>query len=508
MAQASTQICRLCTQNSGVYYCYECQNVLCTICRERHDLVQTTSGHTITNTSTIDIADFSKTSKCRTHDKEFVYICEMCNDFICSKCVISTHKDHSFLEIAGVVSEEREKAKRQITDLSAKVDAIPIIQDKVRGYIDQLHVDSKNCIVTIDSVCVDLQTFIETKKNIKVTEVEDYEILEHQSYEAFMKNNELTHKRYTQIKSELENLLFEKHDNTFHSCYGVIDIDIQTLVNIPAEPLMTQVQSFENKMLYKEITEYMESKVDHSLCRMCPVHQKRIDKILKENESLKVNIQRYTKQMIQKEDENRRLKLENECLKAKCTKQITQKNEEIRSMKGEIECLMARCTKQMTQKDEEIRSMKGEIECLMAKYTKQMIEKDGEYKSLKGGFECFKTECTQHMSQKEDEIRSLKREMEFRMAKCTNQKTHKDNEIIGLKRKLETLKDKCTNQKTYKDNEIRGLKRKLETLNDNYLRCNRFGNYGHVARECQSTCRVECYNCRNIGHYSRNCPNR
>lgn len=263
MAQASTQICRLCTENNGVYYCYECQNVLCTICRERHDRVSTLSGHTITNTSTIDRADFSKESKCRTHDEEFLYICMVCNTFVCSKCLISTHKDHSRVEIDGEVSDKREKAKLQIADLRAKIEAIPKIQEKAGCYIDQLNVDSKHCIVTIDSVCEDLQTFIKARKNIKVTEVEDYEILEHQSYESFIKNNELIHKQYTHIISELENLLFEKHDKTFHSCYKVIDIDIQTLVNVPAEPSITQVQSFEKKMLYKEIIEYMESKVDH-----------------------------------------------------------------------------------------------------------------------------------------------------------------------------------------------------------------------------------------------------
>ncbi|CAG2237974.1 unnamed protein product [Mytilus edulis] len=174
MAQASTQICRLCNENNGVYYCYECKNVLCTICRERHDRVSTSSGHTITNTSTIDLADF------------------------------------------------------------------------------------------------------------------------------------------------------------------MIDIDIQTLVNVPAEPSITQVQSFE-KMLYKEIIEYMESKVDHSLCQTSDDHQKRIDEHNKENESLRVNIQRC-------KDHQNRIEMilrENEGFKEefqRCTEEMEEKDDEHMNAKWTLDC--------------------------------------------------------------------------------------------------------------------------------------------------------------------------
>lgn len=262
MAQISTQICRLCKENSGVFYCYECQHALCKICRERHDLIPATRGHTITNFSNIDLAVFSKKSKCSTHNKEFLFFCVKCNELICSNCVISTHKDHSFSGISEAVAEEREQAKRHLTDLRSKIETTPSIQDKVRSYIDQLPADSKKCIETIQSVSKDLQTFIETRKNIKITEVEDNEFFALQTHESFIKDAKMSYRRYKQITSELENLLSEKHDPTFHSCFGVIKIDMQNLADVPAEPSLTPVQSFENKMLYKDIIEYMKSKVD------------------------------------------------------------------------------------------------------------------------------------------------------------------------------------------------------------------------------------------------------
>ncbi|CAG2246286.1 CHST11 [Mytilus edulis] len=240
-----------------------------------------------------------------------------CNEFICSNCVISTHKDHSFSGISEAVAEEREQAKRHLTDLRSKIETTPSIQDKVRSYIDQLHVDSKKCVETIQSVSKDLQTYIETRKNIKMTEVEDNEWFALQTHESFIKDAKMSYRRYKQITSELENLLSEKHDPTFHSCFGVIKIDMQNLADVPAEPSLTPVQSFENKILYKDIIEYMESKVDGSLCQSCTDLHERLDKIMKKHESCQQHLRCNTTHMREQDDEIRNLTGEIRFLKSK-----------------------------------------------------------------------------------------------------------------------------------------------------------------------------------------------
>ncbi|CAC5403709.1 CNBP [Mytilus coruscus] len=454
MAQISTQICRMCSESNGVFYCYECQHALCTICRERHDMIPATRGHTITNTSTIDLAVLSKKSQCLKHDKEFLFFCVKCSVFICSTCVISTHKDHSFSGISETVSEEREKAKLQITDLRAKIEPISCIQDKVRCYTDQLHVDSKKCIETINNVSKDLQTFIETRKNIKTTEVEDNETWEQQSYKSFMKNIKQINKQYTQIISELESLLSEKHDITFHSCYGVINTDIQNLVNVPTVPTLAPVPSFENKMLYQEIIAHMESKVDDS----CTDHQEKIDQILTENEKLKTELERCSTQMTQKDDEIRSLTLQIKSLKDKCSTQMTQKDDEIRSLTLQIKSLKDKCTTQMTQKDEEIRRMMLEIEGLKDKL------KDVDVNQVEGY--CIAAAVVPESSSSDI------------AAAVVQESSSSEN-----------------NNNTDSDG-------------DDDFRCFRCNERGHFARECTAPPNIECYECREIGHYSRDCPNR
>ncbi|CAG2214395.1 CNBP [Mytilus edulis] len=467
MAQISTQICRMCSESNGVFYCYECQHALCTICRERHDMIPATRGHTLTNTSTIDIAVLSKKSICLNHDKEFLFFCVKCSVFICSTCVISIHKDHSFSGISETVSEEREKAKLQITDLKAKIEPISSIQDKVRRFTDQLHKDSKKGIETIDTVSKDLQTFIEARKTIQTTEVEDNKTWEQQRYTSFMQNINQIHKQYMQIISELESLLYEKHDITFHSCYGVINTDIQNLSDVPCIPSLPHGPSFENKELYKEILAHMESKVDDSFCQSCIDHQKRIEKILEENE----------KQI--KEFEG-------------CTTQMTQKDEEIRNLSLQIEVIKHNYTTQMKQKDDQISSLMLEIGCLnneygLFTYLNILIFETLKYFLLL----VYGTE----VRKKDEEISSLTLEIEGLNDKLKDVNDNQDEDCcIAPAVDLESASSENNND--------------TDSDEDGYVRCYRCNGRGHFARDCSALLNIQCYHCHNIGHYARECPNR
>ncbi|CAC5386183.1 unnamed protein product [Mytilus coruscus] len=263
MAQVSSQKCSLCDENNGAYYCYECQQALCTGCRSKHGKIPALRGHMVAAINTLDLSTVNKKSQCETHDKEILFYCTECSNLICSKCVTSTHKSHAIADISDVVEEEREKAKENLQQMKLKTEAISSLQEKIRReHIEKLHIESEKCIGHIESACKDLQSYIEAKGSIKKTEVEDNEKIENQNFEAFLKNTDLIHKRYVTILSELENLLLEKHDITFYSGYRSIQTDIQTLVSRPEEPPFARVPSFEDESLYREVLEHMESKMD------------------------------------------------------------------------------------------------------------------------------------------------------------------------------------------------------------------------------------------------------
>ncbi|CAC5383449.1 unnamed protein product [Mytilus coruscus] len=238
MAQVSAQKCLLCDESNGAYYCFECQNALCTDCRSKHGKIPALNRHTVVDINTIDISTINKKSQCIEHEKEFLFYCVKCSDLICSQCVTSTHNTHPFSEITDIVLKEREEVKEHIQELTLNINKISSLHEqvKINHQNQQLHAKSTQCIKNIESVCKDLQSFIESKRGIKVTEVGDNKQNEEDKFEASLKNMDSVQKRYTHILSELENLLFEKHDVTFHSCHRSMQSDIQTLVDMPEEP--------------------------------------------------------------------------------------------------------------------------------------------------------------------------------------------------------------------------------------------------------------------------------
>lgn len=263
MEHVSAQKCSLCDEDNGVYYCYECQHALCTVCRNRHGKIPALNGHTVADINTINRSIVNKTNLCGTHDKDIQFYCKECIDLICIKCVTSTHKSHTISDITDVVKEERENANGNIEQLKLKTETLSSLQEKIRReHIENLHAESKTCIGHIESVSQNLQEYIAAKGIIKISEVEDKETTENQNFEAFLKNIDLIQKRYVHTLSELENLLLEKHDITFHSGYRSLQSDIQTLVSIPEEPLFAKVPIFKDEFLFKEVMEYMESKIE------------------------------------------------------------------------------------------------------------------------------------------------------------------------------------------------------------------------------------------------------
>lgn len=261
MAQVSAQKCSLCDENDGVYYCYECQHALCTVCRKNHSKIPALSGHTVTDINTIDLSTLNKKNQCETHNKEILFYCTECYNLICSKCVTSTHRSHAISDICDVVEEEREKSNENLQQMKLKTEAISSLQEKIRReHIENLHIESQKCKGQIEFVYKDLQSYIEARGNVKITEVEDVEKMENQNFEAFLKNTDMIYKRYVKTLSELENLLLEKHDVTFYWGYRQIQNDMQTLVKIPDEPLFARVPRFKEETLYTEVLEHIDSK--------------------------------------------------------------------------------------------------------------------------------------------------------------------------------------------------------------------------------------------------------
>ncbi|CAC5410121.1 unnamed protein product [Mytilus coruscus] len=378
MAQTSAQKCYICTEKNSVFYCYECQHALCAVCRERHDKVPALSGHTITDINVIDLSNLqSATSMCIKHEKEYQFYCVKCSDIICGKCATSSHKGHSFSEISEVVSENREAAQSALQKLKSAIGVISSVKDTVRGkHLEKLHFDSQEAISDIISTFEELHKFTKSKKDIKITEVEDNERIEQQSIEVFLKNTGLIHDRYAQVFTALQNILCEKHDITFYKFYKAIDKDITFLDDIPKEPMLPCVPSLDKTMLYTEILEYIQSKTDTSLCKNCFTQKEKMVEILEENKHLQRDVNGKSAELKAESNEVRRLRILIKDMESKYAK----KEEENKRLSKEIKVLEESIPKKYERKMKS--KAKPTSYAVDFPGTKKSVERSSPYTSL------------------------------------------------------------------------------------------------------------------------------
>lgn len=124
--------------------------------------------------------------------------------FLFAEIATTTHKNHSFSDIAEVVSIERELATNTLLQLEAKIENMLGIKENVRcNHLDKLEIDSKNVVGDIESICQELTGFVQTIRNIRITETEDNAKLERQNIESFLHNIGHVHKQYSRVSAEL-----------------------------------------------------------------------------------------------------------------------------------------------------------------------------------------------------------------------------------------------------------------------------------------------------------------
>ncbi|XP_076076405.1 uncharacterized protein LOC143047263 isoform X2 [Mytilus galloprovincialis] len=346
MAQISTKRCDLCTENNGVFCCYECQHALCDLCRHKHDKIPSTRGHSVTDIQNVDLATFNTRSQCVSHEREFIFYCVKCCDLICSKCVTSTHKDHTFSEIVEMVLKERELAEITLSELKVKMENNSSLKENVRcNHLDRLSKESKHVIEDIESTYQVLQLFVESKKTIKITEIEDNEKLERQNLESFLQDIDHVNKHISRTCSELENILSEKHDLTFFTSFKTIQKDINHIDNVPESPKFPEVERFDKRVFYKEVADFIQSKADGS-CKNCAEKIVTIDKIQKEHRTLTDKYNRAINMIKKKDEELQELIQKIDTLgkksrdaELKATKNRQKKDKELKMLRDQIDSL-------------------------------------------------------------------------------------------------------------------------------------------------------------------------
>ncbi|CAC5404522.1 unnamed protein product [Mytilus coruscus] len=226
MAQTSTTKCSLCDTNNGMYFCYECKSALCGPCRKTHDKIPATQNHSITDLTRVDRSSFSSVSSCPTHKQEFSLYCTTCKILICSKCVATKHKGHDFSEIETVVEDLRNSVKQQVTEMKVKLQTLSSFIDEIRSLtLRAVGEDAQKLRSKIDSAVMNVQKVLDQKKEIKISEVNDFENLEKQEIQNAVESKERILASSTAICASLEKILAEEHGVTFLNGYKALKLE-------------------------------------------------------------------------------------------------------------------------------------------------------------------------------------------------------------------------------------------------------------------------------------------
>uniref|UniRef100_K1QPY3 Uncharacterized protein n=1 Tax=Magallana gigas TaxID=29159 RepID=K1QPY3_MAGGI len=166
---------------------------------------------------------------CEKHSINIDITCEDCDEFICSQCAKTDHKDHDWKTIPTAGSLRRRDLQKTLGKVKEK--DVKTIEEKIRNASKQLEVNQKRFDSEVSKLQKHYDAIVskldEIRKNI---ETKLREVLERENAELKRKQLDLK-KKQIQI-NDLVTFLDEKH-NTM-SDYGLID-NLRDLTNLVFE---------------------------------------------------------------------------------------------------------------------------------------------------------------------------------------------------------------------------------------------------------------------------------
>ncbi|XP_065928726.1 tripartite motif-containing protein 2-like [Magallana gigas] len=163
---------------------------------------------------------------CIKHDLNIDITCEDCDEFICSQCAKTDHKDHDWKTIPTAGSQRRRELKKTLSNVKEK--DIAEIDEKIKKASKQKEGNKKCCDSEVSKLQKHYDAIVskldEIKKNLETKLVED---LERKNAEVSKKKLDLEKKR-DNIKDLVE-FLEDKHGTM--SDYSLID-NLRDLTNL------------------------------------------------------------------------------------------------------------------------------------------------------------------------------------------------------------------------------------------------------------------------------------
>lgn len=261
MAQAAVPKCDICEEDISKVFCYECNHFICQSCNSLHGKFPATKRHTVTDSQCVDRSTLMLTLVCEDHKLEFAHYCRDCKCLICTPCVTSVHKGHSFTDIAEVAETSRGDVKNRLEEINNNIKTLSgSIEAFKTTKQTKLQTGTENFTKEVTKVSQDLVRIIETVTETHLTNASNFLVHEKKQLLCNLSKLEKSHGEYYSIHEKFEQILGQKHDVSFFLKQISLAKEFELLDDIPTPEEPRDIEPFKQDCFVKSVIEQIESK--------------------------------------------------------------------------------------------------------------------------------------------------------------------------------------------------------------------------------------------------------
>lgn len=117
--------CGNCESASASFHCFDCEQYLCSGCRDAHKWLKVTRDHKVLTFRELHHGNFhhksSTVASCSLHpDAEATQFCATCDSLICDDCRLVAHPHHACAEISTVMKRDKDYLQQLLDSLEPK----------------------------------------------------------------------------------------------------------------------------------------------------------------------------------------------------------------------------------------------------------------------------------------------------------------------------------------------------------------------------------------------------
>ena len=123
-------ICDVCESCKATYTCKECLQIMCSLCKSKHDSISFFKSHMLHKIAAYSI--------CKQHQSKITHTCLKCAKHLCMKCMMFEHVEHS--EFYEFHDKAAEKFDAEIKEMKTKLEGSLVTLAKKKGFMQE-HTD-------------------------------------------------------------------------------------------------------------------------------------------------------------------------------------------------------------------------------------------------------------------------------------------------------------------------------------------------------------------------------